>query len=190
MSKMTCQRASAIGVDLGAIYELHFTNRWNSPSAAYKLTPAMVKVADYADRSFHHVIIRDTGEKVATREFKRTFKQKYGKTPFKGNRTVGAVRYSRYEGIVEGKHIHRDYQFRWYLTQQINNNMKLIGVFYTKEESVVVIDLSMEYSETKFKLIQSMMRWVTDQNVSVMLNPRAYNDNYKFKPAVLKFFNS
>lgn len=190
MSTMTNQRASAIGVDMGAIYELHFTNRWNKPAEAYKLTPAMVEVADYADRTFHFVRIRETGEKIATREFKRTFKEKYGKSRFKGNRTAGSVRYSEYVGEVNGNHVHNYYKFNWYLTQHANNKLQLTAVFYNKEESVVVLDLNMEYSEIKFNLIAMMMRWITDQNISVMLNPRCYNDNYKFKPAVLKFFNT
>lgn len=177
-------------VDEGAIYELSFIFRWHKPAEAYRLTKGMAEVVDYTDGTFHKVMVRETGEILLTREFKRTYKEKYAKPTYKGNRNVGAVRYSQYVGLINEVHVHHNYKFCWYLTQQQDNKIKVTATLRTDKELSIVLDLTLDYSEYNYYTLLTFLRWVTDQEITYVIDKRYYNDNYKFKPAVLKFFNS
>ena len=151
------------------IYELSFVFGWHKPAEAYRLTKGMASVADYTDGTFHKVMVRETGEILLTREFKRTYKEKYAKPTYKGNRNVGAVRYSQYMGLINEVQVHHNYKFCWYLTQQQDNKIKVTATLRTDKELSIVLDLTLDYSEYNYYTLLTFLRWVTDQEITYVI---------------------
>jgi hypothetical protein len=159
---MTTQHSRQLTVDLGAIYELAFTNRWNKPAAVYKLTPAMAEVADYKDRTFHAVVIRETGEILSTREFKRTFRDKFPKKKNILLKTGGVHKYTMSSGsVTNGTYKNQYFAIKYYMYQLVTGNIKLVMHLITDKESEVILNTEMGYTAETWTLLESHLAWFT-----------------------------
>lgn len=157
---MTTQHSRQLTVDLGAIYELAFTNRWNKPAAVYKLTPAMAEVADYKDRTFHAVVIRETGEILSTREFKRTFRDKFPKKKNILKRTGGVHKYEYSTGSSTlGTYKNEYFAIKYYMYQMTSGNIKLVMHLLNDNSSEVIFNCEMSYNTDSWDQIESLLVW-------------------------------
>jgi hypothetical protein len=155
---MTTQHSRQLTVDIGAIYELAFTNRWNKPAEAYKMTPAMAEVADYKDRTFHTIVIRETGEILSTREFKRTFRDKYPRKKNICKRTGGVHKYEKSTGSIMNNTYKNEYfTVKYYMYQMVSGNIKLIMHLFEGKASEVILNTEMPYSEEAWDHIDSLL---------------------------------
>ena len=188
MSKMTSQnRATDIcrTVDQGAIFELSFIYGWHKPAAAYALTPKMVEVADYTDGTFHKVIIRETGEILSTREFKRNFK--LNKKPREGKLTWGKHKYSQTTGSNSTNNYKLTYYtFTYYISHNSNtNDITLTAYLNDGKEQVQVVGVTLNYTVDNWNLLVLIGNWFKTLTLTYN-NPLSYN----YKSKIIDFFNS
>lgn len=182
MTTMTNQKAKVLTVDEGAIYELSFTYGWNKPAEAYRLTKGMSQVADYACKTFHKVVIRETGEILSTREFKRTF-NKYRKAQFKGVRTNSSVTYK-----VTVNNNFEYYKMSYYITQVSEDKMRITVTVKDNEKIETIVSGVMDYSEDNYTFINNILKWMIGKNVGNIVNYNSIS-HHNYKWAVINFFN-
>lgn len=147
-------------VDEGAIFELSFIFRWHKPATAYALTPKMAEVADYTDGTFHKVIIRETGEILLTREFKRTFRDKYPRRKNILKKTGGVHKYDYSTGSSTlGTYKNEYFAIKYYMYQMTSGNIKLVMHLLNDNSSEVIFNCEMLYSADSWDQIESMLVW-------------------------------
>ena len=181
MTKMTSQLAQQ-GINMGAIYELAFINRWNKPAQAYVLTKAMAEVADYKDRTFHSVVIRETSEVVPTRQFKADWKEKYmpKKEKVYRQRTNGKYEYTSWRRGEPRKY----YTITYHLTHTSQDNLRLIVRLITDKDSEVIMNLEGTYSVGNWNMLLIIIEWFKTVRLDFL-----YMDSVKYKYAVKRYFN-
>ena len=144
-------------VDEGAIFELSFIFRWHKPAAAYALTPKMAEVADYTDGTFHKVIIRETGEILSTREFKRNFK--VTRKPYLGKRTSGKHCYHKSTGSTYSNNYKiTNYIFTYYMKYNVDTNkIYLVAYLNNSDEQFQIVDTYLDYTETNWNVLVGLL---------------------------------
>ena len=146
-------------VDEGAIFELSFIYRWHKPAAAYALTPKMAEVADYTDGTFHKVLIRETGEILSTREFKRNFK--VTRKPYLGKRTSGKHEYNKSTGSYSNNtYQNTEYTFKYYMHYNVDTNMiYLVAYLSNGKEQVQIVNTYLEYTEDNWNVLVCLLEF-------------------------------
>lgn len=162
MSKMTSQnKATDIcrTVDMGAIYELSFVFGWHKPAEAYRLTKAQAQVADYKDGTFTQVIMRETGEVVATRKFKREWK------PVKSVQPRGAVTWGKHEyRHSTGSSLNDTFKTEYFslvyhLSHSLNNNnIKITAMLNNGKKQEQVLNCYISYTETNWNILVGLFK--------------------------------
>ena len=156
-------------VDEGAIYELSFIYRWHKPAAAYALTPKMAEVADYTDGTFHKVLIRETGEILSTREFKRNFK--VSRKPYLGKRTSGKHEYNKSIGSHSNNtYQNTEYTFKYYMHYNVDNNMIYLTAYLNNgKEQVQIVNTYLEYTENNWNVMLNVLEFYKTLQLNVGL---------------------